>query len=275
MPGEGWIKLFRRIQSHKLWNSSRFSPGQAWVDLLLSASHRGEEVIVSDKVIKVERGDVFTSQLALGKRWRWDRRTVRRFLVGLEKVQMCAIKRSIRGPIGHTVITILNYDSYQQRDNTRAHLEEHLEEQLVPNWSPFSPHTQEGKNEKNVKKKRRGKRRKAPAVKNPYPFTIYWNTKEQRLRVDDAGVIVEHFTEWAKRNDKGSVPIRELLREKQPSFERHAIEKGYTNVSPGKLTLLFCRWIESDILKYRGNRSQKSEDAFDEAIRKAEEEEGE
>jgi len=123
------------------------------------------------------------------------------------------------------------------------------------------------------KEKTQGGRRKAPAVKNPYPFTIYWNTKEQRLRVEDPGVIVEHFMEWAKQNGKGSVPIRELLREKQPSFERHAIEKGYTNVSPDKLTVLFCRWIESDILKYRGNRSQKVEDAFDEAIRKAEEEE--
>lgn len=231
-------------------------------------------MIVSDKVIKVDRGDVFTSQLALAKRWRWDRRTVRRFLVGLEQAQMCAIKRTIRGPIGYTMITIVNYGSYQHRDDTHAHLEEHLEDQLVPNWSPISPHTQEVKNEKNVKKRRRGKRRKAPAETNPYPFTIYWNQKAQRIKVVDVGIIVEHLTSWAQSNNRSGLNIQEILRKAQPSFERHAIQHGYFKVSPNLLTVLFAKWVEKDILTY-GRGKQGAEDLFDEAIRKAEEEERE
>ena len=37
---EGWIKLHRSISDNDLWTSEPFSRGQAFVDLILLASHK-------------------------------------------------------------------------------------------------------------------------------------------------------------------------------------------------------------------------------------------
>jgi hypothetical protein len=116
-----------------------------------------------------------------------------------------------------------------------------------------------------------GGRKSSPP--NPYPFTIFWNRKEQRLRIDFPDSLIEHFAVWAKANGRNGVPVREVLVEAQPSFERHAIQGRYAaKVSPDELTVLFCKWVEKDILSRKGwGRGQP--DPFDEALRKAEEEE--
>lgn len=268
MAGDGWIKVFRQIQCHPLWTADKFSRGQAWVDLLLSASHRRHEVLRADRLIVVERGQVLTSQAALARRWRWNRKTVGRFLRWLEAVQMCHILRAIRGDIGHTLITITNYEAFQAPPEDGAHSSTHSEGQSVPNQYPIS--TQHYKNGKNVKNGKKGGRRKTPPA-NPYPFTIYWDRKEQSLRIDDTDCLIKHFSAWAGANGRNAVPVREVLVGAQPSFERHAIQGRYgAKVSPAELTVLFCKWVEKDILSYRGGgRSQA--DPFDEAIRKAEE----
>ncbi len=155
MGSDGWIKLFRQMQSHPLWTDHKFSPGQAWVDLLLFASHKTHNVPLSDKVINVERGQVLTSQVKLARRWKWDRKTVARFLRGLEGAQMCRILRTIRGDIGYTLISINNFETYQRRNGTRAHSTPHSKGQSVPNQSPISPHNQEGKECKEGKEEKK------------------------------------------------------------------------------------------------------------------------
>jgi hypothetical protein len=245
--GDGWIKLFRQIQSNPLWTSEKFSRGQAWVDLLLSASHRRHKVLRADTVITVERGQVLTSQAALARRWRWNRKTVGRFLRGLEAAQMCRILRAIRGDIGHTLITITNYGTFQANPEDEAHSNAHSEGQSVPNQYPIS--TQHYKNGKNVKNGKRGGKRKAPPP-NPYPFTVFWNRKAQSLNVEEPQKLIDHFEAWASQNGKSGVPIKAVLREAKPSFERHAIKEGYSGVSPNKLTTMFGKWVERDILKH-------------------------
>jgi len=107
------FKIDRRLLQHPLWLRERFTPGQAWVDLIGKAEYRDTEVFRGGNWIPVKRGCVFTSQAALAARWRWDRETVRRFLASLESAGMCHIRTSKQTESGYTLIEVVNYDIYQ------------------------------------------------------------------------------------------------------------------------------------------------------------------
>ena len=71
---EGWIKLYRQIRDHAYWlERRRFSRAEAWIDLLMSASHKDHDVTIGGRIINLKRGQVLTSQVALAQRWGWKR----------------------------------------------------------------------------------------------------------------------------------------------------------------------------------------------------------
>ena len=53
---EGWLKLYRSIQNHWLWEDKPFSRGQAFVDLLLMANHKDNKILFNGELIEVKRG---------------------------------------------------------------------------------------------------------------------------------------------------------------------------------------------------------------------------
>lgn len=109
----GWICLHRSLAEHQLWLMGRFTPGQAWVDLLMCANYQDGRVLRGDRWIPVARGQVFTSQKALAARWRWDRKTVRSFLDALKSDEMLSIETSKETDTGYTLLTILNFERFQ------------------------------------------------------------------------------------------------------------------------------------------------------------------
>jgi hypothetical protein len=113
MNSGGWIRLHRCLADHPLWLRSRFTPGQAWVDLLLLASYADHVALQGNRPMPVRRGQVLTSQSKLAKRWGWDRETVRRFFRSLESLCMCHIETSKATDTGYTLVTLVNYDTYQ------------------------------------------------------------------------------------------------------------------------------------------------------------------
>jgi hypothetical protein len=117
MSGGGWVQIHRSLLEHDIWLRERFTRGQAWVDLIMLASYADHAVIQGNHSIRVHRGQVLTSQTALAKRWKWDRETVRRFFRLLESLIMCHIETSKATDTGYTLITIVNYDSYQTGQN--------------------------------------------------------------------------------------------------------------------------------------------------------------
>lgn len=113
----GWIKLHRKIRDNKLWTKKRrFSMAEAWIDLLLSASHRDHEVIRDYGVLSVKRGQVLTSQVELSKKWRWHRESTIKFLLFLKADIQIDIQTSRETSTGYTLITICNYEKYQGSD---------------------------------------------------------------------------------------------------------------------------------------------------------------
>jgi hypothetical protein len=113
MPAPGWICLYRSLLDHEMWTRARFTHGQAWVDLILSAAFEDHEAFVIHGPTWVKRGQVLTTQMALAQRWQWNRETVRLFLRELERHLMVAIETSKASATGYTLISILNYEKYQ------------------------------------------------------------------------------------------------------------------------------------------------------------------
>jgi len=115
-PQSGWICLHRQIKSHWLWpgvKGSRYSKFEAWIYLLLSTNHQARKIDIGSKLIIVGRGQLLTSQVALARRWSWHRETVSQFLYQLKADGMLGIETSKHTSTGYTLLTICNYDKYQ------------------------------------------------------------------------------------------------------------------------------------------------------------------
>jgi hypothetical protein len=161
------MKLWRSLAEHPVWLGERFTRGQAWVDLLMHAAHEEHQVVRGGRARTVPRGAVLTSQLALAKRWRWDRKTVVRFLRLLISLDMIRDISAVRGAgIGYTLLTLKNYARFQS--DTRATLDistdisrpisrptgEDFQRDI---YAPFTPHAEEGL--RRIKKERSARAR--------------------------------------------------------------------------------------------------------------------
>ena len=107
---EGWIKLYRKLQDCCIWQKNEpFDSRSAWIDLLLSATHKQRKFIIDNEILTVERGSFMTSVLKLSEKWKWSRGKTNRYLALLENEQMITTKRTPKG----TLVTIVKYDVFQ------------------------------------------------------------------------------------------------------------------------------------------------------------------
>lgn len=111
---KGWITLLRCIQDHEIWLKTPFGKGQAWVDLILSANHKDNKVMIGNTIHFVKRGELITSQRKLAERWGWSRNTARSFLTLLQSQRM--IEQKTTHDLSH--LTILNYNNLQKTSPT-------------------------------------------------------------------------------------------------------------------------------------------------------------
>lgn len=133
---EGWIKLHRKMLDSDIWISDEFSRGQAWVDLILLANHKDSYFIKRGNRVDVKRGQIGHSVKALSNRWKWSSGKVNRFLKLLENENQILIKKNNVT----TVLTVINYNDYQQDGN-----------QTKTKRKPNENQTETYKNEKNEK----------------------------------------------------------------------------------------------------------------------------
>ena len=111
----GWFKIQRDIESHWIWKSNEpFDKRSAWIDLIMLANYADRKTTDGESVVLRKRGDVNYSMLFLAKRWKWDRRKVRRFLMALESDGMVSLHGTQHG----TTITIENYAKHQDACTT-------------------------------------------------------------------------------------------------------------------------------------------------------------
>ena len=121
---KGWISLYRRIQSHWLWEEKPFDKRSAWIDLLLLANHQDNKFLLGNELVEVKTGSFITSQSKLMNRWGWGNTKVRNFLKLLKEDGMI----NYHGK-NYTVIEILNYKNYQKQTDISYEISNNTEEQ--------------------------------------------------------------------------------------------------------------------------------------------------
>ena len=107
----GWITLHRKIKDHWLWESKPFSYGQAWIDILLECNHAESKQLIKGQLITTKRGQSSNAKITWARRFGWGISATRHFLEMLEKDEMI----STHNAHVTTVLTVLNYDSYQTK----------------------------------------------------------------------------------------------------------------------------------------------------------------
>lgn len=140
----GWIKVYRDIRSHWLWKIKPFSKGQAWIDLILQADFQEKTIPFGNSFLKIERGEIVTSEIKLMDAWGWSKSKVRAFLKLIQKDSMVDLKSDRK----KTTIKVVKYGVYQDKETTEEPQKDHRK----TTEEPQKDTNKKGKNAKNEKK---------------------------------------------------------------------------------------------------------------------------
>lgn len=111
---KGWIKLYRSIEDHWIWQQEKFDYRSAWIDLLIMVNHESRKINISNEIIEIKPGQRWTSIRQLAKRWKWKEEKVLKFLNLLQSDGMIYKESNSKG----TLLTIVNYEDSQGQGNT-------------------------------------------------------------------------------------------------------------------------------------------------------------
>jgi Tfp pilus assembly protein PilE len=100
-----------------LWQDKPFARGQAWIDILLMVNHQDEKILFDGGLVDVKRGSRITSVRKLCNRWGWSNTKVVKFLEILQDEKMLSYESNKK----KTVITVVNYDLYQNETTLKRH----------------------------------------------------------------------------------------------------------------------------------------------------------
>ena len=106
-----WIKLFRDINKHWIWQNSDYL--KWWLDILLEVNHAHAKVVINNKIYDCNRGEKLYSLDTWAHRWGTNKSKVRRFLQLLQNDNMIVLKSETQT----TRLTVCKYDTYQDMRN--------------------------------------------------------------------------------------------------------------------------------------------------------------
>lgn len=105
----GWIKLYRNIRYHWIWDNPMYL--KAWIAILMQVNHEDNKVLIHGELIICKRGQSLLSSenwcKVLGKHW--TRQKVRTFFELLKNDSMIETENMRKT----TRLTVCNYDIYQ------------------------------------------------------------------------------------------------------------------------------------------------------------------
>lgn len=109
----GWIKIYRELSDH--WLAQHPEKLGWWVLLLLKVAHEDKKVLVGNQFIELKRGQIIASLTFLAELWQTSKSSAERFIALLEKEEM--LRRCAERKL--TILTICNYDSYQEKKKVK------------------------------------------------------------------------------------------------------------------------------------------------------------
>ena len=136
-----WIKLFRDINKHWIWQNSDYL--KWWLDILLEVNHAPAKVVIKNKIYDCNRGEKLYSLDTWAHRWGTNKSKARRFLQLLQNDNMIVLKSETQT----TRLIVCKYDTYQDMRNGD---ETQMKRKRNANETHLTP-IEEGKEEKEGK----------------------------------------------------------------------------------------------------------------------------
>lgn len=131
MPGDGFIKLYRKLQSSQMYKALNSKQRDVMIQCLLLANHSGKEWEWQGEIVKCCPGQFVTSLESLKKKCASDVKiqSVRTALLKLEKWHFLTNESTKRGRF----ITIVNWGSYQGGKEDQQTEQQTANKQLTTN----------------------------------------------------------------------------------------------------------------------------------------------
>lgn len=192
--GNGWIKIYRKIQSKGYYKKSEYI--HLWIHLLLKANHKEVEFMWNGEVIIIKGGQLLTGRKALSDETGIPESTIERILKLLENEQQIEQEKTTK----FRIITIINWKEYQG------------EQQTDNRWTTNGQQTDTNKNEKNDKNenKKEGVLYPINKIKTEYFLDI--------LPIDSTQQFIDAWTEWVDFRKEIKKKLTKLSAKKQITF---------------------------------------------------------
>ena len=110
---EGFITVHRQMMKHWIWDEPEAL--KFWMALLLEANWEEKKTMFNGRLLTVGRGQLVFGRIKYSRKLGISEKRIRRYLNLLEKDDMIGQQKTNK----YTVISILNYESYQNRANER------------------------------------------------------------------------------------------------------------------------------------------------------------
>lgn len=140
----GWITLDRGITNHWIFQDEK--KFKWWIIMLIEANHTDNKFVLGNEVFQVKRGQSCNSLRTWAKLFNVTPKTVNDFFKLLKKDKMISQEIIGKGKQSTTLVTIENYNNYQQEGKHKLLHEVNAEETQGKRKLPTN------KNENNVKK---------------------------------------------------------------------------------------------------------------------------
>lgn len=111
---EGWIKLFRKIQTHWIWQDEKKL--KWWLSILLNVNHAPQKFPVGDELFICECGQSFRSIEQWTSMFLCSKKTTIKFFELLKKDGMISCEIVGNGNRRKHLLTVLNWEEYQQEE---------------------------------------------------------------------------------------------------------------------------------------------------------------
>lgn len=116
MARKGYIKLYRQVIDDDIWTDpAKF---KLWTLCLMKASHKPQKVVVGNRIIELKPGQFVTGRDELASEYNRGSKkkdlvtgvSLYKWLEIFQKTKKLYIEKTTK----YTVITVLNWDKYQQ-----------------------------------------------------------------------------------------------------------------------------------------------------------------
>lgn len=166
METRGFTKIQNQFFESAFWKEERiYSKAEALIDLVQMARWQQEpkQIIANRVVITLNRGQLTASIRFLAERWKWSKKKVQTFYG--TAIQLKLIKTETAKETAQTLITICNYDSYEDAASKKETAKETVKRQSRDK-------VVRSEKEKEILKQRVHGRKETAVSKVPFPQPV-------------------------------------------------------------------------------------------------------